>query len=253
MDKNDLVSVIIPTYNVERFIRQALESVVKQTHINIEIIVVDDCSSDLTMEIVKDFKRESNRPLILYRQKKNMGVAYARNKAMELVNGRYIAFLDSDDYWEESKLEKQLNIMRKTDATLCYAAIDMVDEKGRKLKGKRNVPAKLDYAYLLKNTAIATSTVLIDSEKIGKFKMPLQRSGEDYATWLQILRKCKFAVGVNEVLCHYRITKNSLSSQKYKSIKEVWTVQTRQEGINKIYALGNTIWFIWNGLKKYLF
>lgn len=253
MKKNNLVSVIIPTYNVERFIKQALESVVMQTYKNIEIIVVDDCSSDLTMEIVEKIKEESDKTIVIYRQNRNMGVAYARNKAMELANGRYIAFLDSDDYWEENKLEKQLALIKETDATLCYTAIDMVDEEGRQLKKIRNIPIKLDYAYLLRNTAIATSTVLVDLKKISNFKMPLQRSGQDYATWLKILRECKCAVGVNEVLCHYRQTTNSLSSKKYKSIKQVWDIQTKQEHIKKREAFINTICFVWNGMKKYLF
>ncbi len=251
--KTNLVSVIIPTYNSMRFISTALESVANQTYKNIEIVVVDDCSSDATISVIREFMKRNSMSVTVYKFEKNMGVAYARNKAMELAHGQYIAFLDSDDYWDKCKIEKQLKLMNETGAEFCFSAIDMVNEQGEEVKSKRVIPTKVDYKFLLRNTVIPTSTVVIDRNKVGSFKMPLLRSGQDYATWLYLLRNGRIAVGVNEVLCHYRRTSDSLSSKKYRSIKQVWNIQTRQEHIKRHYVIVNTIFFMCNAFKKYMF
>lgn len=247
---NNTVSVITPVYNAARFIKGTVESVVNQTYKDIEIVLVDDCSKDNSAEIINELQKKYTN-IVYYKQVTNQGAAVARNKAINLAKGRYIAFLDSDDLWLPEKIERQLALMKEKNCPFCYAAIDFIDEEGNVIKGKRNLKETCDYNYLLHNTIIATSTVVVDRNVIGDFQMPLRRGGQDYATWLMLLRDGTVARGINEVLSHYRITCNSLSSNKWKSIKQVWEIQTRNEKINPIKVVWNECCFIWNALKKY--
>ena len=245
------VSVIIPVYNVEKYIRQTLKSVFAQTYSNIEIVMVDDCSQDQSSEIIVEFQK-THPEIVYFLQPKNMGAGAARNKALELATGQYVAFLDSDDLWLPEKTEKQIELMRQKKSPFSYAAIEMIDEDGKQLRGKRNIKETCDYAYLLHNTMIATSSVIGDREVFGDFRMPLRRGGQDYATWLSLLRSGEVACGINQTLVRYRVSSNSLSSNKFKSIKQVWEIQTQDEGIYRICVIKNIICFCIHALKKYL-
>lgn len=245
------VSVITPVYNAERYIARAIESVLAQTYKNIEIILVDDCSTDNSAGIIKEYQR-SHPEIIYHLQEKNMGAGVARNKALELAKGQYVAFLDSDDLWLPEKISRQIELMQASKAAFSYAAIEMIDENDFKVKSKRNIKVTCDYNYLLKNTIIATSSVVIDRIVLGDFRMSLRRGGQDYATWLQLLRNGTVARGINEALVRYRLTPGSLSSNKLKSIMQVWEIQTNDEGIGKHSAVYNVLCFVCNALKKYL-
>lgn len=253
MDKNyceGLVSVIIPVYNAEKFIGRTLDSVLAQTYKEYEVILVDDRSTDKSAQIIAKYAAE-HLEIKYHLQEKNMGAAVARNTALELARGRFVAFLDSDDEWYPSKLEAQMNLLRNKNVYFTYTAIEMIDENDSIVKHKREVKEEIDYRFLLRNTMIATSTVLIDREKMGDFRMPLRRGGQDYATWLQLLRTGEKAYGINEALVKYRQTTNSLSSNKFKSIKQVWEIQTQNEHINKIAVCFNIFCFAFNAFKKY--
>lgn len=247
---NNLVSVVIPVYNSEKFLSKTLDSVVNQYYKNIEIILVDDCSIDKSKEIIKSYSKEYKN-IVYHCLENNSGAAVARNLALELANGRYIAFLDSDDIWHPKKITKQLELMKQKNAGICYTAIEMIDENENLIKTIRKVLEEVDYNFLLKNTMLATSSVLIDRNIIGNFKMPIIRSGQDYATWLQLLRDGNIAFGINEALVKYRVSNASLSSNKWKSVYQVWSIQTRQEKINPALATINTLFFIMNALKKH--
>nr|WP_321262364.1 glycosyltransferase family 2 protein [uncultured Sphaerochaeta sp.] len=246
----DLVSVIIPVYNAEKFLQATLHSVINQTYKNIEIVIVDDCSTDNSAEIIRHFI--SNQiEIVYYLQDKNRGAGAARNKALELARGQYVAFLDSDDIWLFEKIERQISLMKEKRTGFCYAAIEMIDENNQIVKTKRKIKETCDYHYLLRNTIIATSTVIIDRIILGDFKMPLRRGGQDYATWLMLLRNGEVAYGINEVMSQYRLVSGSLSSNKLKSIKQVWEIQTQDEKIGKGSAALNVIGFVLNAVKKY--
>jgi len=248
----DLVSVITPVYNAERFLEKTFKSIINQTYKNIEIVLVDDCSKDSSAEIIRRFISEGIS-IVYHLQDINRGAGVARNKALKLAKGQYVAFLDSDDVWLPQKIERQLALMKEKKAGFSYAAIEMIDENGKQIKSKRNIKESCDYKYLLRNTIIATSTVVIDRNILDDFRMPLRRSGQDYATWLMLLRDGEIAYGINEVLSWYRVIKGSLSANKLKSIKQVWEIQTQEEHIPKLCVLLNLCFFIINGLKKYLF
>ncbi len=247
-----LVSVITPVYNAERFIATAVESVMNQSYKNIEIILVDDCSSDNSAEIIRLLQK--NHPNIVYHlQEKNMGAGVARNKALELAQGQFAAFLDSDDVWKPEKIAKQICVMQQTGAPLCYTAIEMIDESGERVKSKRRVKEICDYNYLLHNTVIPTSGLVVDRKQCGDFRMHLRRGGQDYATWLKLMRNGAVARGIDEALVQYRMVSGSLSSNKFKSIQQVWEIQTQDEKIGKIPAAFHVLCFAFNALKKYLF
>lgn len=245
-----MVSVVIPVYNVEKFIKQTIECILNQTYKNVEILLIDDCSPDSSADIIKSMAID--HPEIKYHKlEKNSGAAVARNKAIELAEGQYLAFLDSDDLWKPTKLEKQVALMKERNAEFVYNAIEMIDENGNVIKGKRRVKDVVSYSFLLHNTVIATSSVMLDISKIGKFQMPLIRSGQDYATWLMLLRNGRKAYGIDESLTQYRRTEGSLSSKKSKNWKKVWNIQVYQEGISPIFAYFNCFCYAVNAVMKY--
>lgn len=247
---NEIVSVITPVYNVASVIERTLDSMLMQNYKDLEIILVDDCSKDNSTEFIS--KYSAKYPNIVYhKQEKNGGAAIARNTALKLAKGRYVAFLDSDDLWCKGKLEKQLAFMKEKNAAICCTAMDCIDEDDKPLNSVREVRERITYKFLLKNTMIATSTVLIDRNKTGDFQMPLRRGGQDYATWLMLTRNGTVCWGLNEVLSHYRVMNNSLSSNKWKSIKQVWQIQTQDEGICKFTAAFNVCCFIVNAFVKH--
>lgn len=244
------VSVITPVYNVEKYIGKTLESVFAQTYKDIEIVLVDDCSKDKSAHIIAKYK-EAHPEIVYFVQPQNMGAGAARNKALELASGQYVAFLDSDDLWLPEKTERQIKLMQEKNSPFSYTAIEMMDDEEKTIKGKRKLKERCDYKYLLHNTIIATSSVIIDRTMLGDFRMPLRRGGQDYATWLSLLRGGAVACGINETLVRYRVGHNSLSSNKFKSIKQVWEIQTQDEHINKIVAVFHVGCFAFNAAKKY--
>ena len=245
-----LVSVIMPIYNAEKYLAITLDSIFCQDYKDIEIVLGDDCSKDKSAKIIADLQK-SHPEIVYFLQEKNMGAGAARNKALELARGQYVAFLDSDDIWLPGKISRQIDLMKTTKTPFSYTAIEMMNEKGEIIKGKRNLKETCDYKYLLHNTIIATSSVVIDRTVLGDFRMPLRRGGQDYATWLKLLRNGAIAQGINESFVQYRVASGSLSSNKFKSIKQVWEIQTQDEKINKVSAAVHVMCFGFNAFKKY--
>lgn len=246
-----LVSVITPVFNVEKYIDRTLGSVFAQTYKDIEIVLVDDQSKDRTAEIIKK-NQETHPEIVYYLQPENKGAGYARNKALELARGRYVAFLDADDIWKPEKIEKQVKLLREKNGGFCFTAIEMIDGNDKVIKGKRKVKNEIDYKFLLSNTMIPTSGVMVDRTIKGDFRMHLRRGGQDYATWLRLLRDGSKAYGIDEALVGYRIDGESLSSNKLKSLKQIWEIQTQDEGIGKLAAGSHIVRWCWNSVKKYL-
>lgn len=245
-----LVSVIMPIYNAEKYLADTLNSIFAQDYKNVEIVLVDDCSKDNSARIISEQLQE-HPEIVYYLQEKNMGAGAARNKALELARGQYVAFLDSDDIWLQGKITRQIELMKASKSPFSYTAIEMMDENGKTIKGKRKIKETCDYKYLLHNTIIATSSVVIDRSVLGDFRMPLRRGGQDYATWLMLLRGGTVACGINEAFVRYRVASGSLSSNKFKSIKQVWEIQTQDEKINKFSAAFHVMCFGFNAFKKY--
>ena len=246
---NELVSIITPSYNSEKYIFQTIESVLNQTYENWEMIIVDDASIDNSINIIESYTKKDNR-IKLIKLKKNNGPAIARNVGIKNAKGRYIAFLDSDDLWLPTKLEKQINFMKKNDVGLCYSSYYLIDEKSNNI-GKFNIPKeKVTYFELLKTCIIGNLTAIYDIEKVGKVFME-NVGHEDYTLWLKILKKIHCAYGIKEPLAQYRIYYNSISSNKFRAAKWQWNIYRNIEKLNLFESLYYFMHYIWNGIKKY--
>lgn len=245
-----IVSVITPVYNAEKYIENTINSVRNQTYTDFEMILIDDCSTDNSREVIENLIKIDDRiRYILLDQ--NSGAAVARNAGIEAARGRYISFLDSDDVWRPNKLEKQLNFMKKNKHAFTYTAFETITEDGKLIQEKVAVPSRLNYKQLLKNTAIACSTVILDREMLGDFRMPLVRKGQDTATWLNLLRESvDYAYGLNEVLSSYRKVQGSISDDKVSALKRTWNTYRNIERLPFFKALYYFIWYVFNATKK---
>lgn len=228
---DDKVSVIIPVYNAAKYIEKTIDSVLAQTYKDYEIILVDDCSKDNSKEVIEKYV-SNNDNIFYFCLSENSGAAVARNKGLELAKGRYVAFLDSDDIWECNKLEKQIAQMRNNGYAFSYSRYDYVDENKKTVKKRVYLKMNATYKTLLTKTVIATPTVMIDREQTGNVYMPLRRTGQDYAFWLLLLRRFD-AYGLDDTLVHVCKRSNSLSKNKFQNIRDVWEVQTINEGLGK--------------------
>lgn len=246
---NNKVSVITASYNAGRFIEETIKSVLNQTYTDLELIIVDDCSTDNTEEIVNKYIKIDSR-IKFYKLKENSGAAVVRNTALEKAEGRFIAFLDSDDLWDKEKLEKQINFMKSNNYGFSFSSYRLIKENGELLNKEVRVPKEVKYTDLLKNTIIGCLTVIIDKDIIGGFRMPLVRAGQDTATWLSILRDGNIAYGYNEVLASYRLVDGSISSNKLKALKRTWNTFRNIEKLNLFKSSYYFTWYILNAIKK---
>lgn len=228
---DNLVSIIMPTYNCGKFIAETLDSVKAQTYQNWEVVIVDDCSTDNTKQIVDSYI--VNDPRIKYHcLETNSGAAVARTKAMELATGQYIAFLDSDDLWTPDKLDKQLAFMKENGYAFSCTAYEQIDEEGKPLGKVIKTIKKTDYNRLLLDCPVGNSTVMYDVSKMGKFQVPNIRKRNDDALWLTMLKKEKYIYGMPDILMQYRIRANSISGNKLKVIKYHWILYREIEHLN---------------------
>lgn len=236
-----IISVITPAYNAEKFIGEAIESVLAQTYENWEMIIVDDCSRDQTVELVESYQQKDER-IKLIKLKENGGSAVARNTAMDYAKGTYYAFLDSDDQWLPEKLEKQLRFMLDKDIAFSFTKYVRIHEDGTETNAITKAPSFVGYEDLMKHCVIGCLTVMLDQDKIGDERMVNIRTRQDYAFWLTLTQKGHLAYGLPEVLAKYRIVDNSISSNKIKAAKQNWYVYRHVEKS----GLLKSIWYFSN-------
>ncbi|MDR0880542.1 MAG: glycosyltransferase [Clostridioides sp.] len=246
---NDLVSIITPMYNAERYIEATIDSVLNQTYQDWEMLIVDDCSTDNSSTIVKSYMQRDDR-IRYIRTESNKGVSNARNIALKNATGRYIAFLDSDDRWEAEKLAKQVKFMLDKDAAITFTAYELMDENSKKLGKEIRIPDKVWYSKLLKGNVMGCLTVVIDKSKLD---FEIEMSGvphEDYVLWLSVLKKGYMAYGIDEVLAVYRKSSTSLSGNKLKAARWTWNIYRKIEKIPLYKAVYYFINYGINGIKK---
>ena len=212
------VSVIIPMHNSSKFIIECINSVINQTYKNLEIILIDDKSTDDTLKKVSSIK---DKRIKLIKLKYNSGAAVTRNKGIEESTGDYIAFLDSDDFWVNDKIEKQVKFIK--DKTFIYSKYIYFKENKTHVA---DVPLSYTYNKLLKNSGIFTSTVMLNMKNLTKedVYMPNIKRGQDYGCWYKVIKKVGKAYGIDEPLAYYRVGNDSLSSNKLKAIKRTWNL-----------------------------
>lgn len=219
IDAYESVSIVMPAYNAEKYINYAVNSVLRQSYENYELIIVDDCSTDGTYKIMEEKAAEDSR-IRIFKNKENSGVSKTRNYAVRVARGKWIAFLDSDDMWAEDKLEKQMELMRKNpEAVLSYTASAFTNENNQMFDYILPVCEKIDYKTLLKKNLISCSSVIVKKDVIAEEKMQGDNMHEDYSAWLNIVKKYGYAVGINEPLLIYRLSQNSKSGNRLKSAR----------------------------------
>lgn len=234
-DNNALVSIVMPAYNCSNFIRITLDSVLAQDYTNWEVIVVDDCSTDNTADVIKEYASRDAR--IKYNKTEvNSGAAISRNTAVDLATGKYMAFLDSDDVWYPKKLSKQINFMEQNNYNFTCTNYDKIDMQGNPVSGVRKVRKKSNYNELLIHT-IGNSTVIYNIEQLGKTKIPNIRKRNDYIMWIKVIKKAGHVYGLSETLTSYRIVKGSLSRNKLTLFKYHWRIYREMEHLSIIKSI----------------
>ncbi|WP_458071086.1 glycosyltransferase family 2 protein [Rhodanobacter sp. BL-MT-08] len=231
----DLVSVIMPVYDAARWLHKGVDSVLQQTHRQLELIAVDDGSQDESLTILNAYARADPRVRVL-RQPTNSGVAAARNAGIAAAQGDYIAFLDADDWWHTSKLEIQLDNMRETNTQISYTAYFRVSEEGRVL-GRVTPPAKVSWRDMLASNFIGNLTGVY-ARRLGD--VPFRRIGhEDYVFWLEQVRRAGGAtrVAIAEPLAWYLVRETSLSANKLRAARWQWTIYREVERLGLFYTL----------------
>ena len=244
---SDLVSIVMPSYNTEAYISDSINSILAQTHTDWELIIVDDCSTDHTEEIVAGFCDPRIR---FIKNETNSGAAISRNRALREAKGKWVAFLDSDDIWLPEKLERQLSLAEETGALFLYTGAACINEHSQKTGREFSVPRVVTYRSLLYSTDIICSTVVMRKEFF--LRHPMERSDlhEDYICWLSILREGLTAYGIAEPLILYRITESSKSGNKLKSAAMMW--RTYQHiGLNPLHAAWCFINYGIHGVLRY--
>lgn len=247
--KLPLVSIIMPAYNSANTIAASIDSILAQTYLNWELIIVDDCSSDRTLEVASAYAKEDKR-ISAMKMPVNGGVAKARNRAIQESNGRFIAFLDSDDIWMPEKLSHQIWFLLKNDLSFTYSAYSLIGN------GKEdfifNPPKSISYSQLLKTNSIGCLTAIYDSEKLGKRYMTVTLDRQhDYAMWLSFTKELGMVYGIPYPLAKYRIQQTSLSSNKFAVSQSHWKVYRFIEGLNLLRSLYYQTHYVLRGALKY--
>ena len=244
-----LISIIMAAYNAEKTIEQAINSVLSQTYPDFELLVVNDCSTDKTAMLAEAIVKKDDRVRLISNEK-NSGVSYTRKHGLEEASGEWVAILDSDDAWAPEKLEKQINLQKKTNADLLFTGSAFMDADGKPIDWYLAAPAEVTYRQLLKQNVLSNSSALVRKELYAKYYAVGDGMHEDFAMWLNILKDGRKAYGVDEPLLIYRIAKSSKSGNKFKAAKMNWNTY-RYIGLNPIEAAYYEGWYMIKNVIKY--
>lgn len=245
-----LISIITPVYNAEPFLPELTQTVLEQTYANWEWILVDDGSTDNSYAVLKEVASADKR-IKVYKNEVNSKVFQARNNALDVAKGDFIAFLDADDLWEPNKLELQLAFMQQTDSWFTYTDFDRFIKNPQKPLRKEKLPDIATYKKILTNNYIATSSVMVWRSKMGHFLLK-DVYYDDFMLWLELLKRIEKGHKIPHNLMHYRLTSGSLSINKFKSAKEVYKMFTRKMGFSYFRGVGYFIAWTFNTTLRYL-
>ncbi|MDK9737700.1 glycosyltransferase family 2 protein [Vibrio sp. D404a] len=246
MGSSPLVSVVMPAYNSAQSILASVYSVLNQTYQNIELIIVDDCSTDGTLDVLESIVDPRVK---VYKLITNSGSPAApRNKALELATGQYISFLDSDDLWKPEKVQRQLAFMQESGSLFACTAYRVIDSRGVQV-ASYSPPEKVGYKQLLSNNSVGCLTAMLHKSLLEDRSFP-KCGHEDFALWLSILKDGNFVDGINENLATYRLVNGSVSSNKFKLISFFWNIYRNEQGFSWLKSLYycikyliNVVWF----------
>ncbi|KAA2224807.1 glycosyltransferase family 2 protein [Chryseobacterium sediminis] len=245
----DLVSIITPSYNSAEFIEETIQSVLNQTYENWEWLITDDLSKDNTVEIIRKYNDPRIKLQVL---EKNGGAGNARNNSLERANGRYIAFLDSDDLWYPEYLETMITFLQQNNAELAYCNYSRCDEHTMEPILKDFEADKIvTFSNLLKTCRLAPVSTIYDTKRVGKFFFPVKSKREDHVMWLNLLKVIPKGYPVQKTLAKYRMRENSVSRKKKNIIKDQYLVYKDFMGFSTLKSLYYTANWALNGFLKY--
>ena len=237
----------MPAYGCAGTITRAIDSVLKQK-VELELIVINDCSPDELDQVMESY---TDNPVILYvKNEKNLGAAESRNKGIAMARGKYVAFLDADDWWADGKLKKQLALMEKTGCVLSCTARELVTPDGKQTGKVIPVTENITYRQMLHQNWINCSSVVLRTEVARDFPMEHEDSHEDYITWLRILKRGGFAAGINKPYLKYRLSEGGKSRNKLKSAAMTYQVY-RYVGYGPVKSLFFFVSYAVHGVWKY--
>ncbi|MCF5869655.1 glycosyltransferase family 2 protein [Aeromonas veronii] len=247
MNSCQLVSIIMPSYNSADTIAKSIESVQKQDYAHWELLITDDCSSDRTVEIVRQLASQDPR-ISIEVNSVNSGAGFSRNQSINRSSGKYIAFLDADDLWLPNKLSTQVFYMEQTGAVFSYTAYQKFSDAG--LGGILMPPTRVTYKELLRGSVIGCLTAMFNAEVLGRQNMPLIRKRQDMGLWLRLLQLCKEAHGIPQVLAQYRVD-SGMSQNKFNAACYQWLLYRDVVGLNFMQSVWYFGWYALNGFIKY--
>ncbi|MEX0997221.1 MAG: glycosyltransferase family 2 protein [Flavobacteriaceae bacterium] len=239
-----LISVVTPVYNAALFLEETIQSVINQTYSHWELILVDDCSTDTSIEIAKGYSEKDSR-IKTFQLSENQGAGIARNRGIKEAAGSYIAFLDADDLWFPEKLQKQLDFMINNNCNICYSSYQLMNEDGSLQPKLIEALPNLTYKKLLKSNYIGNLTGIYNADALGKIYAPKIRKRQDWALWLSALKIENKALGIKEPLAYYRHRKDSISKNKTALLKYNYAVYNKVLGFSTLKSLFMMTVFLW--------
>lgn len=246
----ELVSIITPCYNAQDFLAETIASVQRQSYPHWEMIIVDDASTDHSRELLQAQAAKEPR-ITVHLLKTNSGAAVARNKAIELAKGKYLAFLDADDVWLPFHLEKSIQTIQSKNIPFVFASCKRVNENNERIYTDFIVPQQVNYSDILKTNSIPCLTVVLDIHHLGKEKMPLIKKRQDMGLWLKYLKNIPYAYGHQECHAIYRIRKDSLSRNKIQLIGYQWEFYRKVENLSVFQSIYYLLCWMYFGYRKY--
>jgi glycosyltransferase involved in cell wall biosynthesis len=256
MNKNKDItfSIIMPAYNAEKYIQKSIESVLDQSFANWELIIIDDLSKDNSKKTIESFAKKDKRIKPIFKEF-NSGSADSRNMGIEKAIGKYIAFLDSDDLWDKNFLLKNFNTFTETGAKFLFSSYRLIDDNEKEiLKPFIIKDKKYNYNEILFYNRVGLLTAIYNQEFLGKmfFDTSLKSLRDDYALWLDILKKTDYGLGISDVISSYRIHSGGATSNKKKVVKAHYYMLIQHENLSRFKAFFYTVIHSIMGIKKYI-
>ena len=245
-----LVSIITPSYNSAKYIAETIKSVQNQTYSNWEMIIVDDCSSDNTEELIKEIQLTDSR-IHFFKLDQNSGSGIARNKGIEYASGNYMTFIDSDDIWFSDFIKNSIEAIQTSKTPFVFSSYRRSNDNLEFVYSDFIVPQKVTYKDILKSNSISCLTAFLDIKILGKKYMPKIRKRQDMGLWLQYLKEIPYAYGIQDPQAIYRIRENSLSRNKSNLLKYQWKFYRDVEKLNIFQSLYYMLHWMYRGFIKY--
>ncbi len=245
------ISIILPVYNSERFLNCTMTSVLQQTMTDFEVLAIDDCSTDGSLQLLQSWAEKDSRIQVVAGVQ-NQGVAAMRNRGISMAQGKYVAFLDSDDNWHSDKLEQQVCLLEQTNFDFCCTAYTMINEQGQYIKNRLVPLNEVILEDLLRENYICCSSVMLRSQIAKQHNMDGTYAHEDYVYWLELLQSGARGCVLNQCLTNYRLVRTGRSADKLKAAKGRWQVYRRYLGYGVFRSGWYFVQYAVNGVRKYV-